>query len=697
MHLFSIKKVQISILTILSIMFIYPLLLVDTLALKTPETQKSSEEEVREQIGKAVDLINKGLYQDAERILLNFKDNILWQGKVFFLLGRLYKEEGSFEKAEDYLLKASVSYPLLRDYALKLLTEIYLTTEEFDKAIKTARQIKNRILQQEARKTEIRALLALEKRDEAARVLSQYVIDYPLDWEIKFAFASLLKEMGKTEKAIDMFKEIYIGASPLSAEALEELKKLKADEFTKEEILKRADNLFAGNYFQEAELVYKKLLPMTEKGKQGDIQFAIGRCQFSLRRYKDAAKTFGGIITPEALYWQARALYRADDAEGFKEIIKRFEELYSRDKYLADLLFILADDLRRKGDICGSEGVLKKILKIFPQKTEEVFWEMGWLNYISGNYERAFEYFSKLIEFKKSKDYYKYLYWKARSLEELAQKIGEFQERGKVFFDNLPSDESYYGYLIKLHSSSVITSDNKIQLPEVGKPRGETFERVDALAFLGMRAEAISEIRAALRKIRSKKEFLYLGYMAMKLQEYKSIVAIAESSEDRIFLPFSYPLAYWDIVRAIAEKEGIDPYLLLALIREESRFDPLAVSQAGAVGLMQLMPSTAFRFKNIIKINLNNTSELYDVTNNILLGTHYLSRLIKEFKKIPLALAAYNAGENALKKWLEKAGNKDLDEFIEDIPYKETRRYVKKVLRSYWKYRLINGLPISGP
>ncbi len=98
-----------------------------------------------------------------------------------------------------------------------------------------------------------------------------------------------------------------------------------------------------------------------------------------------------------------------------------------------------------------------------------------------------------------------------------------------------------------------------------------------------------------------------------------------------------------------------------------------------------------------MKVNLKDSAELQEPRKNIILGTHYLSQLINEFKDIPLAIAAYNAGEHTLKNWLSRFNKNDIIEFIENIPYRETRKYVKRVLKSYWQYKAINGLPINGP
>ncbi|HBI23328.1 MAG TPA: lytic transglycosylase, partial [Nitrospiraceae bacterium] len=135
-----------------------------------------------------------------------------------------------------------------------------------------------------------------------------------------------------------------------------------------------------------------------------------------------------------------------------------------------------------------------------------------------------------------------------------------------------------------------------------------------------------------------------------------------------------------------AAENGIDPLLIYALIREESRFNEEAISIAGAIGLMQIMPQTA---ATIMNDTYGGRDTLFSPELNIALGTRFFAELLKRYKgNFILALAGYNAGPHIVSKWLEDREGLGVDEFIEDIPYKETREYVKRVFKSYMKYSL---------
>ena len=150
-----------------------------------------------------------------------------------------------------------------------------------------------------------------------------------------------------------------------------------------------------------------------------------------------------------------------------------------------------------------------------------------------------------------------------------------------------------------------------------------------------------------------------------------------------------YPQNYYKQVKMFADKYNNVDALMMAIVREESSFNSRAQSNVGAIGLMQLMPSTAHEVGKNTGIDFN-TSYLFNPELNIQLGNMYYAslRLMLENKDVS-AIAAYNGGIGSVKKWRESLNYRDTDEFIEQIPYEETRNYVIKVFRSYWNYTRI--------
>ena len=159
-------------------------------------------------------------------------------------------------------------------------------------------------------------------------------------------------------------------------------------------------------------------------------------------------------------------------------------------------------------------------------------------------------------------------------------------------------------------------------------------------------------------------------------------------------LKILYPKTYSDIISVYAEEYDVEENLIYAVIKAESNFDSRAVSNKDAIGLMQIVEDTAIDVakKNNIDIDTENIEEeILDVDNNINIGTKYLSTLLTQYGNIEVALAAYNAGIGTVNNWIEKQIIQADGSDIENIPYKETNNYVRKILRDYRIYNQLYG------
>jgi soluble lytic murein transglycosylase len=152
-----------------------------------------------------------------------------------------------------------------------------------------------------------------------------------------------------------------------------------------------------------------------------------------------------------------------------------------------------------------------------------------------------------------------------------------------------------------------------------------------------------------------------------------------------------FPVDYWPLIRRHATARGLDPYLIAALVAQESTFDADIRSPANAWGLMQVLPSTGRQLARSLKIRRFTTASLTNPETNVRLGTLYFQRLVKQFGGAHYALASYNAGENRVEKWINERPPLPQDEFIDDIPYPETQNYVKRILGTAEDYRRLYG------
>ncbi len=154
-----------------------------------------------------------------------------------------------------------------------------------------------------------------------------------------------------------------------------------------------------------------------------------------------------------------------------------------------------------------------------------------------------------------------------------------------------------------------------------------------------------------------------------------------------------YPVNYYDDIKKYSELAGNNPPLILSIVREESYFDPLAQSLAGAAGLMQLMPATAYEISAKYGLGITSQDILFNPHANLKAGNYYYAYLKSMLAGYDVSsVAAYNGGIGSLQRWKNSLYYNDTDEFVEQIPYSETQNYVKKVFRSYWNYiRLYSG------
>jgi soluble lytic murein transglycosylase len=154
-----------------------------------------------------------------------------------------------------------------------------------------------------------------------------------------------------------------------------------------------------------------------------------------------------------------------------------------------------------------------------------------------------------------------------------------------------------------------------------------------------------------------------------------------------------FPEPYWETIKAESAKNNLDPYLVAAQIRQESEFNPVAVSKANACGLMQLLPTVGKSLARQEGMSNFQNFQLFDPATNIRLGTRYLRQTLNKFGGVTeYALAAYDAGDSRVEDWQAAGPYQGIDEFVESIPFTETRGYVESILRNMETYRAIDAV-----
>lgn len=331
---------------------------------------------------------------------------------------------------------------------------------------------------------------------------------------------------------------------------------------------------------------------------------------------------------------------------------------------------------------------------------DDAAWRLAWIHYLAPNFAAAHALFREIAgrpgNFQTAA-----VFWQARSAEALGMHA---QARDTYRALAQGAANPYYQGLAGERLSTIGESPIDSREPEAPEPASLQVQLESGAAFHFVRAQALARIalyrfaRLELDRVKDLsparaelKRLLMREYAAV--QAYDASVALAyelpASADTR---RYRYPLSYWDIVRRHAGRAGVDPFLVVALIRQESLFNPHAVSPADALGLMQLLQSTARNEAAGLGLPEPGRGRLFDPELNVRLGTHHLKGLLERYGGSAVkALAAYNAGTKPVRRWSRNLGVATDYEFAERITYRETRLYVKKVLRNYWAYKQLYG------
>ncbi len=598
------------------------------------------------------------------------------EGVEYFKNGKNNLDEGNYTDAVKNLSSAMKEFSLLEDYTLFYLSEAYHELGEHGKAFDTIQTLLKKYplspLRKKARRSEIREA-SEHARENLLQLLKSYVKDYPEDEEIKFTYGLFLKATGEDGKATSVFKDIYINGGALSNTAYSEL---NPSDIKSKDLIVRAENLKKKHEYEEAEHALRKALLIDDGSNSFKINKSLGLSLFMQKKYIEAAEIYDKI---DDIYFKAFSLYRAGDREGFDMALN--ELIARKNRKTAHLLIAMASDKRREKDIENALTIYNDVLKNYPSEKVKAMWGLGWTYYVSGEYKKSSEIFSKLYFTYNNP---KYLYWQARSIEALGDNATD------LYNSLLRMDDNFYGILsyVKNKKKIVKSVSPKENSFTMYTENSRKIQRIETLLSLGMSEETVMELTDFIKMVNSTEGLIYIISKFHELGEFKRALDLVSRIpySEKLHM-FWYPIAFWDIIEQISIKFELDPLIILSVIREESRFDVDAKSAACAYGLMQIMPKTAYNLDKKLKLGIYKVSQINNVKMNIQLGTYYLKSLFNEFKSLAYVLAAYNAGELIVRKWIESGDYSSVDEFIEDIPYPETRNYVKRVITSYFQYK----------
>jgi soluble lytic murein transglycosylase len=394
-------------------------------------------------------------------------------------------------------------------------------------------------------------------------------------------------------------------------------------------------------------------------------------------------------LGPKALGAAARWRWNTDDDAGATRLYRQLATRFPAAPDAAEARYAIGRIQQEAGRYDEAFETYDRLAREQPRASvaPEARWRAGWVRYLAGDLRGAAAYFARIVDDGPSPTHVAAEYWRARIRAALAEPDADTD------FVTLAADHpaTYYGGLAAAHLGrpSTDAAPNVVAPPPATFPdelAGPHAERARALFELGLPRLARRELDAmddGASKLLVAQAYTAVGAPSAALTEARSA-----GGDDDAVRRFLYPLGYWPVVEAEARTHGLDPLLVLSLIRQESLFAPDAVSPADAHGLMQLLPRTAREVAPAAGISTADARALHVVPTNVRLGTTLLRRLLDRYDGSQAkALAAYNAGEDAVEKWERRYGPRPDDEFTELISFRETRDYVKLVLGNRQVYQ----------
>ena len=662
------------------------------------------------------------LIQDLKE---NIKKGLLDQSPLAqIILGKSLSATGEYAEAEKVFLKGFRTDPKHRDYWALQQVRLYLTWKKHDKALNSI----EKILESPRRSLYLPTLrLMLKNHFNSTSELNllysflEKTLDQP-DWFFEeYDLAKKFIKVAERKKVVVPFEvtaNLWMNPDTLKdAEASDQRIKGEQQKPSGAMVVNRMktiSRLRLDMYLIKHLPTRLNGLSKSERAKLGEIYAAaMHRERFYTKTLKLMKQGYftENFSMPEdrQLYWQARMWRKKNDEHPMAKVVKQISKKYPSSDAHEDILLEISRAYKGNNKDEVAEIWWKKLLKNFPKRRsgEIAAWELAWYHYQQNNWETSLKYINDGLRngINNPEVAAKFVYWQGK-LAVLEKK----QERAQRIFNNLLSwyPNTFYGMLALRTMSSLVPKkipykekdywhDNPPEL-KANEERTE-LEFAEFVMAAGDGNIGAKHIRN-LVDLKSPKELIWKSSLVLdEYGEYRSLQTIVVNHylgdlkripiQDQQVWTFAYPRPYWMDVQNFSKNAGIDPYLALAIMREESLYQADVVSPASARGLMQLMPYTGKRVAKIIGLQLKDEKDLFDPKINIQLGTSYLGQISKRFGEVIQIAGSYNAGPGRMKEWLKRFPDRDLDEFVESIPYIETRNYVKRVFRTHQLYKAI--------
>jgi soluble lytic murein transglycosylase len=480
--------------------------------------------------------------------------------------------------------------------------------------------------------------------------------------------------------------------------------------------------------YADAAEEYRSLANEAGSTDRPSMQLALADALHRSGRNRDAKQVLAslgpvaGEENAERLYLLGQVAWAANDNDAFYRSVDDLRQTTPSSPWLEQALLSAANLHLVHHEYDQALDAFREAQQRFPNggRASYVHWKAAWLTLRQGRNADAKKAFEEQIAlYPSGAETPAALYWRARLAEEDNQSA-----MARAFYQKL-SDRYrnfYYAELARLRMKHLPPAgdattqfalldrvpplDSAAKVAESEPPSDELHvQKAELLGNGGLVDFAVRELQAATVVDGGSWGPAETAQLYVETGHYDRAIEVMKHSAPNYFaldipdLPRKYwealfPRAYWNDLKRSSTANGLDPYLVASLIRQESEFNPNAVSRANAVGLMQLLPKTGKAVAKQVKLKRYSASQLYTPAVNLQLGTRYFRGMVDKFGgSFEYALAAYNAGSDRVEEWLGQGKYRDPQEFVESIPFTETREYVQAILRNASVYKQLYGTP----
>jgi len=543
--------------------------------------------------------------------------------------------------------------------------------------------------------------------------------------DFRYIYARAYQLTGDTGHAAPIYRSIY-AKFPFSSEAGQSKGQLDAMgvPLNATERKAHADQLFNAKRYNDAGQEYHEIARNDSSLSQADrdaLAIYAAVCDYKLKRISrhdvERLPETNDDTAAAKLYLLAELSRSENNTEAHTSTLDQLIKRYPTSRWLEEALYSGGNMYLLKHDSAQAIRHYTLLVQMFPRSSyaPSAHWRAAWMNYRTRNYGEAARLMDdQIAHYDGGIEIPNALYWRGRIYEDEEHNPGQAANYYRVLQANYIN--YYYAELARkrlaviglqaqtVPASPVLASVQQREIPPLTDdlPENEPhLIKARLLANAALNEYIGPEIQAspdssewgALAEARIYNSY---GETTRALQSLKrskiSFFALPMDQVPTLYWQLLFPRPYWSELVANAEKNGLDPFLVASLIRQESEFNAGAVSRANAYGLMQLLPSVGKSLARRQGMRGFKTAQLLNPTTNIQLGTLNLSQVLSRYGgQQEYALAAYNAGDVPVRQWISSGDYKDIAEFVESIPYTETREYVQAILRNRLLYQALYG------